>query len=158
MNTTYVFAAALGIGIVAGLRAMTAPAMVSWAAHLGWISLHGSPLRFMESPIAVAILSLAALGEYVNDKLPNTPSRTAPPAFIARIVMGGLSGATLCSAADQSLVAGAVLGAVGAVIGTLLGYKARTGLVRMLNVKDIFVAIGEDLVAIVMAYCLVTFR
>jgi len=158
MNTHYVLVMALGIGIVAVLRAMTAPAMVSWAAHLGWINLHGSPLRFMEFPIAVAILSLAALGEYVNDKLPNTPSRTAPPSFIARLVMGGLSGATLSSAGGQSLAVGAVLGAVGAIIGTLVGYKARTGLVRTLKVKDIFVAIPEDIVAIVLAYCIVTFR
>src|SRR2546430_9161611 len=33
---SYLFAVALGIGIVAGLRALTAPAVVAWAAHLGW--------------------------------------------------------------------------------------------------------------------------
>ncbi|WP_425993766.1 hypothetical protein [Caulobacter sp. DWR1-3-2b1] len=30
---------ALLIGVVAGLRAMTAPAAISWAAHLGWLPL-----------------------------------------------------------------------------------------------------------------------
>ncbi|HSX73152.1 MAG TPA: DUF4126 domain-containing protein, partial [Shinella sp.] len=39
--------AALLIGIVAGLRAMTAPAAVSWAAYLGWIDLTQSALAFM---------------------------------------------------------------------------------------------------------------
>lgn len=154
MNANYVFALAVGIGIVAGLRALTAPALVTWAAHLGWLNLHGTPLAFMGSTVAVAIFSLGALGEYVNDKLPKTPSRTAPPSLIARIVMGGLSGACLCASAGQSLVVGAVLGGIGAVIGTFGGYQARTRLVRALGVKDIFVAIPEDVVAIGFAYFL----
>lgn len=158
MNPNYVFALAAGIGIVAGLRAVTAPAMVSWAARLGWLSLQGSPLAFMGSTVAVALFSLGAIGEYVNDKLPKTPSRTAPPQLIARIVMGGLSGACLCASAGQSLLVGALLGAIGAGIGTFGGYQVRTRLVRALNVKDIFVAIPEDLVAIGLAYCLVHAR
>ena len=151
MNGNLVFAFALGIGIVAGLRAMTAPALVSWAAGLGWLDLHGTPLGFVGSTAAVAILSLGAVGEYVNDKLPKTPSRTALPGLLARIVTGGLSGACLCVSAGQSLVAGGLLGAIGAVLGAFGGYQVRTRLVRSLNVKDIFVAIPEDLVAIGLA-------
>src|ERR1035438_1145554 len=90
MNPNYIYALAIGIGIVAGLRAFTAPALVSWAAHLGWLNLHGSPLSFMGSTVAVAIFSLGAVFEYVNDKLPRTRSRTAPPSLIVRIVLGGL--------------------------------------------------------------------
>ena len=158
MEANYVFVIAVGIGIVAGLRAMTAPALVSWAAHLGWRGLQGTPLAFMGSTIAVAVFSVGAIGEYVNDKLPKTASRTAPPQFIARIIMGGLCGACLCLSAGQSWLVGAVLGAIGAVIGTLGGYQARTRLVKGLNVKDIFVAIPEDLVAIGLAYFLVSPR
>ena len=68
---------ALGIGFVAGLRSMTAPALVCWAAHLQWIHLQGTPLGFMASPIAVGIFTLAAIAELVADKLPKTPARTA---------------------------------------------------------------------------------
>ena len=39
-----IYLLAIGIGIVAGLRSLTAPAMVTWAARLGWINLTGSPL------------------------------------------------------------------------------------------------------------------
>jgi uncharacterized membrane protein len=158
MNANHVFLLAVAIGIVAGLRAMTAPALVSWAAHLGWLNLQGTPLAFMGSAVTVAIFSLGAIGEYVNDKLPKTPSRTAPPSVIARMVMGGLSGACVCAAAAESLLLGALLGAIGAVIGTFGGYQVRTRLVRALNVKDIFVAIPEDLVAIGLAYFLVSAR
>ena len=156
MDGNYVFIVAVGIGIVAGLRAMTAPAMVSWAAHLGWRELHGTPLAFMGSAVAVGIFSVAALGEYVNDKLPKTPARTAPPQFIARIVLGGFSGACLCVSAGQSWLVGAMLGAIGAVIGTLGGYQVRSRLVKALQVKDIVVALPEDLVAIGLAYLFVS--
>jgi uncharacterized membrane protein len=156
MNDNSVFFLAVGIGIVAGLRAMTAPAAVSWAAYLGWLNLNSSPLSFMGSVVAVAILSLAAVGEYVNDKLPKTPSRTAPPSLIARLVTGGLSGACLCASAGQSLMVGAILGAIGSLIGTFGGYQVRTRLTSSLKVKDIFIAILEDLVAIGLALFLVS--
>jgi uncharacterized membrane protein len=158
VNPIYALVVAFGIGIVAGLRSLTAPAAVSWAAYLGWLNLQGTPLAFMGSSAAVAIFSLLALGEYVADLLPNTPNRTAPLPLVARILMGGLSGACLCASADQSLVAGALVGGIGSVIGAFAGYQARTGLVRRLKVKDIFIAIPEDLVAIGLAYLLVSLR
>jgi uncharacterized membrane protein len=145
-----------GIGFVAGLRGLTAPALVSWAAHLGWLRLEGTPLAFLGSTIAVAIFTVLALGEYVTDLLPKTPPRTAPPSLIARLVTGALSGACVGVSGGASLLLGAVLGAIGAVIGTFGGYKARTGLVKALNVKDIFIAIPEDLIAIGLGYLLVS--
>lgn len=156
MTSNYALALAFGIGIVAGLRSLTAPAVVSWAAYLGWLNLQGSPLAFMGSIAAVAIFSLLALVEYVTDLLPKTPNRTTPVPLIARILMGSLSGACLCASAGQSLLAGAVLGGIGGVIGTFAGYQARTRLVNGLKVKDIFIAIPEDLVAIGLGYFLVS--
>ena len=81
---------ALGIGFVAGLRSLTAPAVVAWAAHVGWINLHGSPLSFMGSIWAVGIFTVLALVEFVADQLPSTPSRTAPVGLSARIVTGAI--------------------------------------------------------------------
>jgi uncharacterized membrane protein len=34
------------IGCVCGLRSMTAPAVVAWGAHLGWLHLQGGLLAF----------------------------------------------------------------------------------------------------------------
>lgn len=158
MNTNHIFVFAVGIGIVAGLRSMTAPAAVSWAAYLGWLNLEGSQLAFMGSIGAVAIFSLLAIGELIVDLLPMTPRRTAPVPLVARILMGGLCGACLCgSHPNQSpLITGASLGAIGAIIGAFAGYEIRRRLVRSLNVKDIFVALPEDLVAIGLALFLVS--
>jgi|SRR5271167_396950 len=158
MNTSYAFALAIGIGIVAGLRSLTAPAAVSWAAHLGWLNLQGSLLAFMGSSAAVAIFSLLAIVELIGDIRPKTPARTTPVPLTARIVMGALSGACLCVSVGQSLPVGAVLGGISGVIGSFAGYEARKRLVNSLKVKDVLIAIPEDLVAIGLAYFLVSQR
>jgi uncharacterized membrane protein len=152
----YLFILAIGIGIVAGLRSLTAPAVVAWAAHLGWLSLSGSPLAFMGSTVAVAIFSLLAIGELIADKMPKTPRRTSLVPLLARIVTGGLCGASLCAAASQSSGIGIVLGGIGGVIGTFAGYEIRRRLVNNLRIKDIFVAVCEDLIAIALACFLVS--
>jgi uncharacterized membrane protein len=147
---------ALAIGFVAGLRSMMAPAAVSWAACLGWIELHGSPLQWMGSRLAVVVFSVAALAELMADKLPKAPSRTAPGPLIGRIVLGGLAGAGLALSATRSWLTGAVLGGIGAVIGAFAGYGTRRRLVRALEARDALVAVVEDLVAIGLAYLVVS--
>jgi uncharacterized membrane protein len=135
------------IGVVAGLRSLTAPAVVSWAARLGWLHLEGTWLAFLGSPATPYILTLLAVGELVNDKLPRTPSRKAPAPFIARVVTGALCGAAL-GAAGQALIGGLVAGALGAVAGTLGGYEFRARLVGAIGGKDLPVALLEDIIAI----------
>jgi uncharacterized membrane protein len=147
---------AFGIGVVAGLRSLTAPAVVAWAAHLGWIKLGSSPIRFMGSVWAVVIFTLLALMEFVIDQRPNTPARTAAMPLVARIVTGLLTGACLGIAGGVSPWLGALAGAVGAIVGTFGGYQARVRLVRRLQVADIAIAIPEDLLAVGLGLLLVS--
>lgn len=147
----YVFAFALGIGFTAGLRSLTPPAVVAWAAHLGWLNLTNSPLAFMGSTTTAVIFSILALFELFGDLRPTTPKRTAPFPLVARILTGGLCGACLCAASNQSLIIGAILGGVGGIIGAFTGYEIRRKLVAALNIKDIFIALLEDLVTIGLA-------
>lgn len=148
MSTGLALFLAFGIGVVAGLRSLTAPAIVAWTAYLGWINIHGSPVAFMGSVWAVGFFTLLAVGELVADKLPTTPSRTAPIGLGARVVTGALSAACLAVAGDASLWLGALVGAVGGIAGAFAGYRARVGLVRALHVPDFAIAIPEDLIAI----------
>lgn len=148
MTSTFALALAFGIGVVAGLRSLTAPAVVAWAACFGWINLHNSPLAFMGSKWSVGTFTVLALVELVADQLPGTPARTAPVGLSARIITGGLCGACLAVAAGAALVAGAVAGAIGGVVGAFAGYHARVGLVRSLRVPDVAIAVPEDIVAI----------
>ena len=139
--------AALLIGVIAGLRAMSAPAAVSWGAYLGWIDLSQTPLAFMGYSWTPWIFTVLALAELVNDKLPNTPSRKVPPQFAARVIMGALAGASL-GAAGGSLVIGLIAGVVGAVIGTY-GAAAVRGRLSAMFGRDLPAALIEDAIAVI---------
>jgi uncharacterized membrane protein len=156
MAASYVLILAFGIGIIAGLRSLTAPAVVSWAVRLGWLNIYYPALSFLGSTAAVVIFTILAAVELVADQLPSTPARTKPPGLIARFVLGGLSGGAVAVGGGQSLVLGCVLGAAGGIIGAFAGYQVRTGLVRALKVPDIVIALLEDVVAIGGALLIVT--
>lgn len=149
-----IVALALLIGIVAGLRAMTAPAAVSWAAHLHWLPLTGTPLTFLGHVAAPYVLTVLAIGELITDQLPKTPSRKVPIQFGTRLVTGGLSGAAL-GASGGLLIAGLVAGVIGAMLGTLGGAAARGALARAFK-NDRPAALIEDAVAIVGAFIIVS--
>ncbi len=146
MTQFYVLLLALGIGVVAGLRSMTAPAVVAWAGALHWINLNGTWASWLGHPVTVAIITVLAVGELAADKYPKTPSRTALPSFGARIALGAFAGAVIGTAWGYTWSAlGA--GAVGAVLGTLGGYQARTRLVAS-HGHDLPIALLEDAVAV----------
>lgn len=152
--TFYVLA--LLIGVIAGLRAMTAPAAVSWAAHLGWLPLSGTPMAFMGFAYTPFVFSLLALGELVTDQLPQTPSRKVPMQFGGRLASGALCGACF-GAAGGSVLIGLVAGVVGAVIGTLGGASARARLAQSFG-RDLPAALIEDVVAVAGAFLIVSSR
>lgn len=149
-----VFLLALAIGIVAGLRAMLAPAVISWAAALGWLALAATPLWWLGVWWLPWLLTLAAIGELINDKLPTTPSRKIPVQFGTRIITGGLSGAAIGAAAGL-LIPGLVGGIAGAIVGTLGGSAVRGSLAARFG-SDRPAAFIEDGVAIVAALLIVS--
>jgi uncharacterized membrane protein len=136
------------IGFVAGLRSMTAPAVVCWGAHLGWLSLAGSYLSFLAHPVALVIFSIAAVGELIADKLPFIPGRTTPGPLIVRLLMGAMCGAALCVAGSAALLYGILLGAVGALVGSYGGYNYRRLVPAKGAVAPVLAALLEDLVAV----------
>ena len=138
---------ALLIGVLVGLRSMTPLAAVSWAARLGRLHLEGTWLAFFGFAYTPYIFSVLAVGELIADKLPKTPSRKAPPGFIARVVSGALCGAALGVTAG-GLIGGLVAGVVGAVVGTFGGYEFRSRLARAIGGKDLPIALLEDVIAI----------
>jgi uncharacterized membrane protein len=148
VNRAVLYLGCFSIGIIAGLRSLTAPALVSWAAHLGWLDLSGSWLSFLSSRAATIILSLLAFVELVADKLPKTPNRTDPGPLVFRVITGGLSSLAICASAHQSLVIGAILGVLGSIAGAFAGYEIRHRLVKTFGLPDFGVALAEDMVAI----------
>ena len=134
------------MGVIAGLRTMTAPAAVSWAAHLGRLSMLPTVFAFVGYPLTRWILSALALAELVNDQRPSTPSRTVPMQVGARIVSGAVCGGCIGASAG-TVVAGLIAGIVGAVIGTLGGHTVRARLAARFR-SDRPAALIEDVIAL----------
>jgi uncharacterized membrane protein len=141
------------IGIVGGMRAMTAPAAIAWAARLGKLSLSGTWLAFLGYAWTPWILTLLAVVELVTDQLPSTPSRTVPVQFGTRIVMGAVCGAALTVGAGSMLL-GAIVGVAGAVAGTLGGRAFRARMAAAFG-GDRPAALLEDAIAIGAAFAVV---
>jgi uncharacterized membrane protein len=148
VNRAVLYLGCFSIGIIAGLRSLTAPALVSWAAHLGWFDLSGSWLSFLGSRAAIITLSLLALAELVADKLPKTPSRTNLGPLVFRAITGGFSSMAICTSAHQSPVIGTIVGLLGAIAGAFAGYEIRHRLVEAFGLPDFGVALAEDIIAV----------
>lgn len=153
-HVPFLLLVALLIGVVAGLRALTPPAVVAWGAALGWLPLGGTWAHWVGHPITVTVLTILLVVELVTDQLPSTPSRTVPPQFLARIVTGAFAGAVIGAGWHHTFIAlGA--GIIGAVLGTLGGYQARRRLVAANGGHDLPVALTEDAVAVLGGFAVV---
>lgn len=141
------------IGVIAGLRTMTAPAAVAWGGYLGWLPLAGTWAGFVGHWITVAIFSVLALAELVADQLPSTPSRKVPQQFGARLVGGAFAGAVI-GTTGGAVIGGLIAGLIGAVIGTYGGAALRARMAAAFG-RDLPAALVEDVIAIVGALLIV---
>ena len=151
-----VYIRAFALGVATGLRSATALAAMSLAAQ----PERPRPLlRGIEQPWgrlatrpALYLTGLFALGEYVGDKLPITPSRTAPLPLGGRIAFGSLVGSAVSRAEGQTPPLGAALGALGALGGSFAGYAYRQAIATRTRLPDLPFALIEDAVAIGISY------
>lgn len=139
------------LGVSTGLRSFTPLAVTAWFARLGKLPVSGTWASWIAHPAAVGLFSSAALGEYIADKLPNTPNRTAPVPLLGRLALGGLVGAIVATAFRRPLAGGIALGALGATAGAFGGFYARHGLTQGAGLADLPVAITGDAAAIALA-------
>jgi uncharacterized membrane protein len=80
-------------GFATGLRSMTPMAVLCWFAYFGRLPVADTWAGWAARLVVAMVFTLFALGEYVADKLPNAPNRTAPVGLGARVLLGGLAGA-----------------------------------------------------------------
>jgi uncharacterized membrane protein len=145
MKRQYTPVLALGIGAVAGLRALTAPAVLAWAVKLRWIRLQNSPIAAILSAKASKRITALAISELLADKLPFTPSRLKAGPLASRVVSGAACGAAIYGVAERPLADGAVLGGVGAIAGAFAGYYTRKRLSG--DMPSLGIAVLEDALA-----------
>jgi uncharacterized membrane protein len=154
MTQALVIVLGILIGVVAGLRALTPPAVVAWGAGLSWLHLDGTWAQWVGHPITVTVLTILLVVELVTDQLPSTPPRTVTPQFAARLLTGAFAGAVIGAGSHHTFIAlGA--GITGAVLGTLGGYQARKRLVAANGGHDLPVALSEDVIAVLGGFAVV---
>jgi uncharacterized membrane protein len=134
------------MGMVAGLRPVTATAIIALAARRKWIHLGNSPFARLISGRASRRITELAISELIADKLPFTPSRLSARSLASRVASGVICGATVCGAAKCPLGDGVILGGLGAVAGALSGYYVRRRLQQ--GMPDFAGGLLEDALAI----------
>jgi uncharacterized membrane protein/uncharacterized protein (UPF0548 family) len=159
--------AAAAAGVAAGLRSMSPVAMLSreWDAGAKRAAMQpglaAGPATCAESPSMAAdvvgspavarVLTLAAAGEWLADKLPRTPDRIAPLPLAGRLLTGSLCGAAISTGLGRSGLAGAAAGALAALASAHAGFRTRTALARRFRWPPAAVALAEDAVALGLA-------
>jgi uncharacterized membrane protein len=127
-----------GMGFVAGLRSLTAPAVA---------------LASTDSPLTLPVSILAA-GELVADKLPITPSRLEQPGLGVRICSGAYCAFVLADAFDGDIGCGLANGILGALTGAWAGYNIRKKIDESTPVPDVLLGLIEDALAVSAAFLL----
>lgn len=145
-------ALAAGLGWAAGMRSMAAPALLSRALE-GRRRLR-QPADALHSTLARRLLTAAAAGEIVGDKMPGMASRTAPRVLAGRIASGALVGAATAAARRASLVPSVLAGVGGAVASSYVMLSVRRAASEATGLPDAAVAVAEDVLTLAMGSAL----
>jgi len=146
MKCKHAPALAIGIGAAAGLRPMTALALIAWALKRGSIRPGRSPFVGIVSASASKRLAELAISELIADKLPFTQSRLNAAPLASRVVSGAICGAAIHGTLKQPVSEGAVLGGLGAIAAAITAYYVRQRLNR--EMSDFAIALVEDALAV----------
>ena len=162
MPAALLFSLIFVLGFVNGLRTLTPVAVLCWGAHLGWFSLVHTPFAFLANPISLIVFTVLALGEYIGDKLPKTPSRISAFPLAGRAAFGAACGAVLATIAGATSTSTApghlqfggpfflsiLVGGAAALVGAYAGFLLRRSLTKSAGLPDFPIALTEDAIAI----------
>ena len=136
------------LGAMTGLRSMTPMAVLCWFAYRHHLPIHHSWAFWCANPISVGVFTVLAIGEFIGDKLPMTPSRISAFPLVGRVCFGGLVGAICATGLHGAAFEGVILGAIGAVFGAFLGFHFRQWLTKTKGLPDLPIALAEDVFAV----------
>ena len=139
------------LGLTTGLRTFTPMAVLCWFAYSGNLDVDGTWASWTSKLWVAILFTVLAAGEWVGDKLPQTPNRTSTGPLLARAVMGGVVGSIAATSMNGPGVEGVLLGVVCAVFGAFGGYTLRHELVQKFGCPDWPIAVAEDLLTLVAA-------
>jgi uncharacterized membrane protein len=138
---------ALGLGAIAGMRAIAAPALLShYLAKDPAGSLYNTRLRYLQRPFVATGLKFLAGAEMIGDKLPAIPDRITPPPLAARVLSGAVVGATVAGANERPKITGALLGMAGALVASFGFFYLRKKLGQESGLPNVALGLMEDAV------------
>jgi len=114
MKRQHAPALAIGVGVAAGFRPMTALAVISWSLKRGWLRPGSSPFANIVYGGSSRKMAELAISELIADKLPFTRSRLNPGPFASRTAVGAISGAVINGTVLNRPLEEAALGGLGA--------------------------------------------
>ncbi len=155
MTDSQVYTDAALLGTMAGMRSLSAPALVSGLTYMGLLPLANKQLELLARPASVVTLGLLAGGEVIADKLPFVPARIKPGPLAVRAISGAMCGAAVTSAKQRSTLFGALIGACTAVASTYGAYYLRRSAGESSGIPDPALAIVEDALVVTAGWLLV---
>jgi uncharacterized membrane protein len=135
------------LGAVCGGRTLTGLAAVALSTDPDRVP---RPLAGLAGAKGRRAVTVGALGEIVADKLPGIPSRLAPPSLLGRAAVGAVAASFLASRSGRRPAGFAVLGASGAVAGSVVGARWRAA-GQQRGWSTLAAAVAEDLVVVGLA-------
>ena len=123
MATDYVSTTLLGV--LAGMRSMTPPTLVSLYLNRNQQLRNGTLTNFLGSGNSLTVFTLLAAGEITADKFPQTPNRTFAPALVGRLGTSALASAALTEAQGGNRTVAAALSAAVTGVATFATFQAR---------------------------------
>lgn len=135
---------AVGLGVMAGMRSMSAPAFMAHYYARKRPRQRGPIVQWLQSRTTRRSLTALSAGELVADKLPFLPARTQPPSLAGRVVSGAFAGAALADSSPSPRWRLALLGAVASLASTFGFYALRQRAVRRWHVPKLAAALAED--------------
>ena len=137
-------AVSAGLGAVAGMRSMLAPALLAPRAR----ARDGVVGAALGSRAASRVTPILAVLELMADKWPRMPSRIGPLPLLGRLVSGAMAGMSPQERHGRKrATAGALLGAAGALAAAFGGYHLRRLAARH-RVPGFLAGLFEDAVAV----------
>lgn len=136
---------AVGMGAMAGMRALSAPTVMSQEMAEDGVEASASPVeQFLSSPVTSRVMPLLAVGEMVMDKMPGTHERMFPPVLLLRLVSGAAVGIAVAKQKEQPVLSFAVVGAAAALASSFALHAVREFATRKLRIPHLIAGLMED--------------
>jgi uncharacterized membrane protein len=125
MATTSDYLSTTLLGVLAGMRSMTPPTLVSLYLNRNQQLRNGALTNVLGSGNSLTAFTLLALGEITADKFPQAPNRTFAPAVFGRLGTSALSSAAVAEAHGENRTVAAALSAAVTGVATFATFQAR---------------------------------